>query len=84
MDYITKSPSLQRLSRSEGKWVGYQLKLRGLTQATVAAYSNKARNTVANVLTGRISSLSVYTALCSLLGYDCIGALLADARRSVK
>lgn len=82
MDYTTRSPNLQRLSRSEGKWVGYQLKVRGLTQKTVAARSRRARNTVANVLTGRISSLSVYTTLCELLGYSDMGALLAAARRS--
>lgn len=82
MDYTTKSPALQRLSQSEGKWIGYQLKVRGLTQQSVAVRANKSRNTVANVLCGRISSISIYTALCELLGYESMAEMLASMRRS--
>ena len=41
MDYSARSPALQRLSRSEGKWISYQMKLCGLTQKGVAAKAGK-------------------------------------------
>ncbi|MEE3436430.1 MAG: helix-turn-helix transcriptional regulator [Treponema sp.] len=80
MDYSARSPALQRLSRSEGKWISYQMKLRGLTQKGVAAKAGKARDTVSNVLNGRISSAAVYSALQELLGYKSMAEMLAAAR----
>ena len=82
MDYTTKSPALQRLSREEGKWIGYQLKIKGFTQQSVADRANRSRNTVANVLCGRISSANVYAALCELLGYASMAEMLASVRRN--
>lgn len=78
----TKSPALQRLSREEGKWIGYQLKIKGFTQQSVADRANRSRNTVANVLCGRISSANVYAALCELLGYASMAEMLASVRRN--
>lgn len=78
----TRSPSLQRLDADSGKWVTYQLRLRGLTIAEVARRAGCTGSVVTNVLAGRISSAKVYVALCEILGLSAISELLAKARRS--
>lgn len=76
MHYTTKSPSLQRLTSDKGKWVTYQLRLRGLTHTELARLAGCSRPTVSNVLAGRTSSSKVYIALCDILGFSSISELL--------
>ena len=80
--YTTRSPCLQRLSSDKGKWVTYQLRLRGITHTELAKRIGCSRPTVSNVLGGRTSSSKVYITLCDILGFDTIGELLASPRRS--
>lgn len=82
MDYTTRSPCLQRLNSDKGKWITYQLRLRGITQRDIAARSGCSQPQVANTLAGRTSSSKVYITLCDILGFDTIGELLASPRRS--
>lgn len=70
---------MQRISPALGKWIGYQMKLRGVTQADVAARAGRKRVTVGNVLSGLISSGAVYNALAETLGYEGFDELLAAA-----
>lgn len=72
----TKSRSLQRLDSAQGKWVTYQLKLRGITHANIAEAAHCSRPVVSNALAGRTSSSKVYTVLCDILGCETICELL--------
>ena len=78
----TKSPSLQRLNRYESGWVFYKMRLKGVRQSDIARISGMANSTVSEVLNGKKSSLRVYAAVSSLLGYSDIDSLLSEARRS--
>lgn len=78
----TKSPSLQRLNRRESDWVFYKMRLKGVRQSDIARISGMANSTVSEVLNGKKSSLRVYSAVSSLLGYSDIDSLLSEARRS--
>lgn len=82
MNYSTRSPCLQRLNSDKGKWVGYQLKLRGITHQEVSVRAGCSRQTVTNVLAGRTSSSKVYIVLCDILGYSSLVELLASSGRS--
>lgn len=83
MYYNTKSPSLQRLSSEQGKWVTYQLRLKNLTHTEIALRAGCSRPTVSNVLAGRTSSSKVYIVLCDILGYSTLSDLLTTPRRRV-
>lgn len=82
MNYTTRSPSLQRLNRCESSWVFYKMRLKGICQSDIARVSGMANSTVSEVLNGKKSSLRVYAAVSSLLGYTDIDSLLSEARRS--
>ena len=82
MYYTTKSPSLQRLNSDKGKWVTYQLRLRGITMTEVARRAGCSLPTVSNVLAGRHSSSKVYIVLCDILGCSTISDLIASSVRS--
>lgn len=82
MYYTTKSPSLQRLSSDKGKWITYQLRLRNLTHADIAARAGCSRPTVSNVLAGRVSSSNVYTVLSRILGFSTMSELLAYSAKT--
>ncbi|MBR4630113.1 MAG: helix-turn-helix transcriptional regulator [Treponema sp.] len=82
MDYATRSPSLQRLDSDKGKWVNYQIRLRGLTQKEIAARAGCSQSQVANTLAGRTSSSKIYLVLCDILEISSIAELLATPRRS--
>ena len=81
MNYTTRSPSLQRLNRCESSWVFYKMRLKGICQSDIARVSGMANSTVSEVLNGKKSSLRVYSAVSSLLGYADIGSLLREVRR---
>ena len=81
MQYNTKSPSLQRLNSDKGKWVNYQIRLRGLTQENIAALAGCSRSQVANTLAGRTSSSKVYLVLCDILEISSIAELLSTTER---
>ena len=76
----TKSRSLQRLNAAQGKWITYQLRLRGITHIELAKRAGCSRPLVSNVLAGRASSSKVYTALCIILGYSALSELLSGKR----
>lgn len=82
MGYTTRSRSLIRLNRYEIGWVFYKMRLKGVRQLDIARISGLANSTVCEVLNGKKSSLRVYGALCYLLGYSNIAALLSEARKS--
>lgn len=82
MYYTTKSPSLQRLNSDKGKWVTYQLRLKGITLTEVARRAGCSLPTVSNVLAGRHSSAKVYIVLCDILGYSTVSDLFAGSIRS--
>ncbi|WP_297645878.1 helix-turn-helix transcriptional regulator [uncultured Treponema sp.] len=82
MDCTTRSPCLQRLDADKGKWVNYQIRLRGLTQTDIAVRAGCSQSQVSNVLAGRTSSSKVYDVLCSILGLTTVGELLIVSRRS--
>lgn len=82
MNYTTKSPSLQRLNRYESSWVFYKMRLKGVRQSDIARMAGMANSSVSEVLNGKKSSIRVYGALCSLLGYPDIAALFSEARRT--
>lgn len=82
MDYTTKSPSLQRFTRNESDWVFYQMRRKSISCSDIAVLSMRSRPFVSQVLRGSRSSFPVYTAICRLLGYRNINALLTEARRS--
>jgi len=82
MDYTTKSPCLQRLNSDKGKWVSYQLRLRGITHEDIARRAGCSRPQVSNVLAGRTSSSKVYIVLCDILDFSSLAELLAIPRRS--
>ena len=79
--YRTKSPSLQRLDSDKGKWVSYQLRLKGITLTEVAQVAGCSLPTVSNVLAGRHSSAKVYIVLCNILGYSAVSDLFAFGKR---
>ena len=82
MDYTTRSPCLQRLNSDKGKWITYQLRLRGIRQTDIAARAGCSQSQVSNTLAGRTSSSKVYITLCDILGIGSISELLASSRRS--
>lgn len=82
MDYTTRSPCLQRLNSDKGKWITYQLRLRGIRQTDIAARAGCSQAQVSNTLAGRTSSSKVYITLCDILGFDSIRELLASPKRS--
>ena len=82
MNYTTRSPSLQRLNRYDSSWVFYKMRLKGVCQSDIARVSGMANSTVSEVLNGKKSSLRVYAAVSSLLGYTDFDSLLSEARRS--
>lgn len=77
----TRSPRLQRLNCYESSWVFYKMRLKGVCQSDIARVSGMARSTVSEVLNGKKSSLRVYAAVSSLLGYPNIDSLLREVRR---
>ena len=81
MNYTTRSPSLQRLSKQEGDWIYYKLRSHDISFLKVAADSNVSLPLVSLVLRGERSSAPVYETFCKLLGYESISMLLEEARR---
>lgn len=82
MYYNTKSPSLQRLSRRESDWVFYLMRQKGVKSSDIVRATGTTSGLVSLVLNGKRSSIRVYSAVSSLLGYPDIDSLLAEVRRS--
>ena len=81
MYYNTKSPSLQRLTRSECDWIYFLMRQKGVKQSDVVNATETTSALVSLVLNGKRSSLRVYSAVSSLLGYPNIDSLLREVRR---
>jgi hypothetical protein len=64
------------ITREQGCWIQYQLKLNGYIQESVAREANRSQTIVAKFLTGCKGSDAVRAALCKLLGYESFDALL--------
>ena len=82
MNYTTRSPSLQRLSKQEGDWIYYKLRSHDISFLKVAADSKVSPSLVSMILHGKRSSALVYETFCKLLGYSSMTHLLAEARSS--
>ena len=78
----TRSPSLQRLSRRESDWVFYLMRQKGVKSSDIVRATGTTSGLVSLVLNGKRSSIRVYSAVSSLLGYPDIDSLLAEVRRS--
>lgn len=81
MYYNTKSPRLQRLTRSECDWIYFLMRQKGVKQSDVVNATGTTSALVSMVLNGKRSSLVVYSAVSSLLGYASIDSLLREVRR---
>lgn len=77
----TKSPSLQRLTRSECDWIYFLMRQKGVKQSDVVNATGTTSALVSLVLNGKRSSIRVYSAVSSLLGYPNIDSLLREVRR---
>lgn len=78
----TKSLSLQRLNRRESDWVFYLMRQKGVKSSDIVRATGTTSGLVSLVLNGKRSSIRVYSAVSSLLGYPDIDSLLAEVRRS--
>ena len=63
-----------------GCWINYQLRLNGITQATVGAKAGCNNRTVSDFLRGRKNSERVKKALATILGYESFEKLIAASR----
>lgn len=79
----TKSPSLQRLTRSECDWIYFLMRQKGVKQSDVVNATGTTSALVSLVLNGKRSSIRVYSAVSSLLGYPNIDSLLREVRRMI-
>lgn len=80
--FIPRSPSLQRLNRRESDWVFYLMRQKGVKSSDIVRATGTTSGLVSLVLNGKRSSIRVYSAVSSLLGYPDIDSLLAEVRRS--
>lgn len=83
MDYTTRSPNLQRFTRTEGQWLSFKLKAAGITHAEVANAAGVSETFVTMVLNGKRSSIHVYSVLCAKLDFSSLAELMAEATRGV-
>ena len=65
------------ITHREGLWIKYQMALKNLTQADIAAYAKCTQSMVSHVIHGRKVSANVYLALAKALGYKSFGELKA-------
>jgi hypothetical protein len=65
----------------QGAWIGYQLRIHGITDADIAAEVGVRRQVVQGVRYGMRTSARVQKALATALGYQTWTELLASVRR---
>ena len=70
-----------RIKPKEGLWIIYRLRLKGISQADLAAKLGLTPGTVCGVLRGHRHSTRIETALYQTLGYPSFEAKIAAARR---
>ena len=68
------------ITPQKGCWINYQLRLQGITQATVAARAGCNNRNVSDFLRGRKNSERVKKALADVLGYESFESLIAASR----
>jgi len=69
-----------RIKRTEGMWVSYQLRLRGITHQKLAEQLGIRREAVTKVINGVFHSTRVENALYLTLGYPSFEDMIAAAR----
>jgi transcriptional regulator with XRE-family HTH domain len=65
------------ITHREGQWIKYQMALKNLVQADIAAYAKCTQAMVSHVLHGRKVSANVSMALVKALGYKSFDDLIA-------
>ena len=68
------------ITPQKGCWINYQLRLRSITQATVAAKAGCNNRMVSDFLRGRKNSEKVKKALAEILEYKSFEALISASR----
>ena len=68
------------ITPQKGCWINYMLRLRSITQATVAAKAGCNNRMVSDFLRGRKNSEKVKKALAEVLGYESFEKLIAASR----
>ena len=68
-----------RIKPSEGLWIKYQLRLRGMTLTDFAKAHGVNRCTASGVFSGLYPSKRLETAMYQLLGYPSFEAMIAAA-----
>ena len=69
-----------RIKPNEGLWITYQLRLRGLSQANIAAKLGVRRQSVNQILRGLMRSTRIEESLYQALGYPSFEAMIAASR----
>ena len=69
-----------RIKPREGLWIIYRLKLKGISQADMAAKLQVKASTVNQILHGVRRSARIETALYQTLGYPSFEAMIASSR----
>jgi transcriptional regulator with XRE-family HTH domain len=65
------------ITHHEGLWIKYQMAIKNLTQADIAAYAKCTPPMVSHVIHGRKVSANVCLALVKALGYKSLNELIA-------
>jgi transcriptional regulator with XRE-family HTH domain len=68
---------IRKANRAQGAWIGYQLKLAGVTQASIGERVKVSRVMVNRVIHGAASSARVQKAIAKALGFSTWNELLA-------
>ena len=68
------------ITPKKGCWINYMLRLRNITQATVAVRAGCNNRMVSDFLRGRKNSERVKRALAEVLGYESFEKLIAASR----
>jgi len=71
-----------RIKPKEGLWIVYQLKLKGISQADMAARLGVKPGTINGILRGIRHSTRIEDALYKTLGYPSFEAMISDCRRN--
>lgn len=72
---------IRKIDRAQGAWIGYQLKLRGITQPELGRRAGVTDVTVNRVIYGARTSARVQKIVATTLGFDSWTELLAARQR---
>ena len=75
-----KQQMIPDVTREEGMYIQYQLKLKGYTYAEIAAELDCSRSAVQKVVTGQAHSRRIEKEVASVLGYESWNTMLKTIR----